>query len=221
MHHDDIKAAIESGELKIKNFDIERLGTASYDVRLGTLFGIPKLTSFFVSSAEDQDPHMFFIEVPNNNPDKLKDDKMYKGVGIYWVIARFIFTLRHFFLVGVDKYGYFFRIPPYGFILGELEDYFTLPRNMEVILDGKSAGGRWGLLIHATAGYVDIGFNGLMTLEIKNLVHWFIKIYPGRRIGQLRMNGFDSEPSLCYGDEGLTCHYQGDDRVKCSKGLKI
>ncbi len=222
LHYDDILGSINNKDgLNIENYSLERLGTASYDLSLGTRFAVPKPWVISVSSAEEQEKYMYFVQVPNNNYGEDDNDLLINGKGILWDIRRFLFTLRRFFLVGVDKYGYFFRLFPFAFVLGELNERFELPRNMEAVLDGKSAGGRWGILIHATAGYADIGYKGKMTLEIRNLIHWFIKIYPGRRIGQIRLNQFDNEPSVCYGDEKITSHYQGDNTVKCSKGLKI
>jgi dCTP deaminase len=76
-------------------------------------------------------------------------------------------------------------------------------------VEGKSSLGRLGLIVHATAGFVDPGFKGTLTLEITNLTRVPIKLYPGLPIAQLSFMTLDAPAERPYGSEGLGSHYQG------------
>lgn len=76
-------------------------------------------------------------------------------------------------------------IKPWQFYLGHTMDNVTLPNDLSAMVSGRSSWGRKGLLIHATAGWVDASFSGQVTLEIFNLSTEEIRIQPGERIGQL------------------------------------
>ncbi len=76
-------------------------------------------------------------------------------------------------------------------------------------MEGKSSLGRLGLIVHATAGFVDPGWKGTLTLELNNLTRVPIKLYAGLPIAQLSVMALDRAAERPYGSEGLGSHYQG------------
>lgn len=81
--------------------------------------------------------------------------------------------------------GEAFILHPGEFVLGSTLERVALPDDLVARLEGKSSLGRLGLLIHSTAGYVDPGFEGMITLELSNVARLPISIYPGMPIGQI------------------------------------
>jgi dCTP deaminase len=81
--------------------------------------------------------------------------------------------------------GEAFILHPGEFVLGSTLERVALPDDLVARLEGKSSLGRLGLLIHSTAGYVDPGFDGMITLELSNVARLPISIYPGMPIGQI------------------------------------
>jgi dCTP deaminase len=78
-----------------------------------------------------------------------------------------------------------FILHPGEFVLGSTLERVAIPDDMVARLEGKSSLGRLGLLIHSTAGYVDPGWDGFLTLELSNVANLPITIYPGKKIGQI------------------------------------
>jgi dCTP deaminase len=102
-----------------------------------------------------------------------------------------------------------FILHPGEFVLGSTLERITLPDDVVARLDGKSSLGRLGLLIHSTAGFIDPGWDGHVTLELSNVANLPITIYPEMKIGQLSFVQM-SEPSKSpYGSDGLGSKYQG------------
>jgi len=102
-----------------------------------------------------------------------------------------------------------FVLHPGEFVLGQTLEWVELPDDLVARLEGKSSLGRLGLLIHSTAGYVDPGWKGNLTLELSNVANLPIALYHGMRIGQIsffRMSGPVERP---YGSPGLRSRYQG------------
>ena len=98
---------------------------------------------------------------------------------------------------------------PGEFVLGSTLERVTLPIDLVARLEGKSSLGRLGLLIHSTAGFVDAGWDGHLTLELSNVANLPITLYPGMKIGQisfLRMTTPADEP---YGSKKIGSKYQG------------
>ena len=81
--------------------------------------------------------------------------------------------------------GEAFILHPGEFVLGSTQERVALPDDLVARLEGKSSLGRLGLLIHSTAGYIDPGFDGTITLELSNVARLPISIYPGMAIGQI------------------------------------
>ena len=100
-----------------------------------------------------------------------------------------------------------FILHPGEFVLGQTLERVTLPDDLVARLEGKSSLGRLGLLIHSTAGFVDSGFSGNLTLELSNVANLPITIYPGMKIGQISFFRLTSPADAPYGSAGNK--YQG------------
>jgi dCTP deaminase len=102
-----------------------------------------------------------------------------------------------------------FAIHPGEFVLGRTLEYVEIPDDVVARIEGKSSLGRLGLIVHATAGFVDPGFRGTLTLEITNLTRVPIKLYAGLLIAQLSFMALDAPAERPYGSDELGSHYQG------------
>ena len=102
-----------------------------------------------------------------------------------------------------------FVIHPGEFVLGVTAEHVELPEDIVARIEGKSSLGRLGLIVHATAGFVDPGFKGTLTLEITNLTRVPIKLYPGLLIAQLSFMALDAPAERPYGHPELGSHYHG------------
>ena len=102
-----------------------------------------------------------------------------------------------------------FILHPGEFVLGSTFEVCTLPDDIAARVEGKSSLGRLGLLTHATAGFVDPGFSGHVTLELANVATLPIKLYPGMKIGQLCFFRLTSPAEHPYGSEKYGSRYQG------------
>jgi dCTP deaminase len=102
-----------------------------------------------------------------------------------------------------------FRVDPGGCVLAATAEMVTCPADMICSVDGKSTLGRCFIAIHATAGFIDPGFVGVVTLEITNHSPWAFWLYPGMPIGQLRFHWLNMQVERPYGSPGLGSHYQG------------
>ncbi|GGB30074.1 dCTP deaminase [Flexivirga endophytica] len=102
-----------------------------------------------------------------------------------------------------------FVLHPGEFVLGSTYEQVTLPDDVAARVEGKSSLGRLGLLTHATAGFVDPGFSGHVTLELSNVATLPIKLWPGMKIGQLCFFQLSSPAENPYGSAKYGSHYQG------------
>jgi dCTP deaminase len=102
-----------------------------------------------------------------------------------------------------------FILHPGEFVLGSTYEVVTLPDDLAARVEGKSSLGRLGLLTHATAGFVDPGFSGHVTLELANVATLPIKLYPGMKIGQLCFFRLSSPAEHPYGSAKYGSRYQG------------
>jgi dCTP deaminase len=102
-----------------------------------------------------------------------------------------------------------FILHPGEFVLGSTHEVVSLPDDIAARVEGKSSLGRLGLLTHATAGFVDPGFSGHVTLELANVATLPIKLYPGMKIGQLCFFRLSSPAEHPYGSEKYGSRYQG------------
>ena len=102
-----------------------------------------------------------------------------------------------------------FILHPGEFVLGSTYEYVSLPDDIAARLEGKSSLGRLGLLTHSTAGFVDPGFQGHVTLELSNVATLPIKLWPGMKIGQLCFFQLSSPSENPYGSSKYGSRYQG------------
>lgn len=102
-----------------------------------------------------------------------------------------------------------FILHPGEFVLGNTVEHLTLPDDIVARVEGKSSLGRLGLLVHATAGYVDPGWRGNLTLELSNVSNLPVTLYYGMRIGQISFLRLSTPAERPYGSPGLGSKYQG------------
>jgi dCTP deaminase len=102
-----------------------------------------------------------------------------------------------------------FVIHPGEFVLGRTEEHVAIPDDVVARIEGKSSLGRLGLIVHATAGFVDPGFTGTLTLEITNFNSVPIVLRPGLPIAQLSFMTLDRAAERPYGHPELGSHYHG------------
>ena len=95
------------------------------------------------------------------------------------------------------------------FVLGSTFERIAVPNDLVARIEGKSSLGRLGLLIHSTAGFIDAGFDGHITLELSNVASLPITIYPGMKIGQLSFMQMTTPAENPYGGGARGSKYQG------------
>jgi len=102
-----------------------------------------------------------------------------------------------------------FILHPGEFVLGSTFERVALPNDLVARLEGKSSLGRLGLLIHSTAGYVDPGWEGNLTLELSNVANLPITLYDGMKIGQISFQRLSSPAEVAYGEASIGSKYRG------------
>ena len=102
-----------------------------------------------------------------------------------------------------------FVLHPGEFVLGSTLERVALPDDLVGRLEGKSSLGRLGVLIHSTAGYVDPGWDGNLTLELSNVANLPIALYQGMKIGQISFQKLSSPVEVAYGDARIGSKYRG------------
>lgn len=110
--------------------------------------------------------------------------------------------------VEIDEGGVF-MLHPGEFVLGSTLERVGIPDDLVARVEGKSSLGRLGLLIHSTAGFVDAGFDGHITLELSNVASLPITLYPGMKIGQLSLMQMTTPADRPYGKGASGSKYQG------------
>lgn len=111
-------------------------------------------------------------------------------------------------LVTIERETHF-SLQPGQFVLASTVEYVEVPDDIMARLEGKSSLGRVGLMIHATAGYVDPGWKGRLTLELSNASTLPILLYPGMKISQISFHRLTTPADRPYGSQGLKSKYQG------------
>ena len=109
-----------------------------------------------------------------------------------------------------------FILHPGEFVLGQTLEWVELPDDLVARLEGRSSLGRLGLLIHSTAGYVDPGWKGNLTLELSNVANLPIALYATMRIGQISFFRMSSPVERPYGSPELRSRYQGQSEPTAS-----
>jgi dCTP deaminase len=113
-----------------------------------------------------------------------------------------------------------FVLHPGEFVLGATTEYVVLPDDLVARLEGKSSLGRLGLLIHSTAGYIDPGFEGTLTLELSNMANLPIVLTPDMPVGQVSFMRMTTPVERPYGTPGLGSRYQGQIDPTPSRSFK-
>lgn len=113
-----------------------------------------------------------------------------------------------------------FILHPGEFVLASTYEVITLPDDIAGRLEGKSSLGRLGLLTHSTAGFIDPGFSGHITLELSNVANLPVKLFPGMKIGQLCLIRLSSPAEHPYGSEKYGSRYQGQRGPTASRSFK-
>lgn len=111
-------------------------------------------------------------------------------------------------LVEIEPDGVF-MLHPGEFVLGSTAERVSLPTDLVARLEGKSSLGRLGLLIHSTAGFIDAGWDGQITLELSNVATLPITLYPGMKIGQISFVQMTTPADNPYGSSSIGSKYQG------------
>jgi dCTP deaminase len=122
-------------------------------------------------------------------------------------------------LVSVDD-DHPFVLHPGEFVLGSTLERVRLPDDLVARLEGKSSLGRLGLLIHSTAGFIDPGWDGHVTLELSNVANLPITIYPGMKIGQISFMQMTEPAKVPYGSALLGSKYSGQQGPTPSRYFK-
>jgi dCTP deaminase len=167
----DIRAALQSGRVRIDPFDPSCLQPSSVDLHLDREFRVFRNNRY---------P---YIDVRQPQPDLTE-------------------------LVAIEDDEPFI-LHPGEFVLGQTLEWVELPDDLVSRLEGKSSLGRLGLLIHSTAGYVDPGWKGNLTLELSNVANLPIALYFGMKIGQISFFRMSSAVERPYGSKELGSKYQG------------
>lgn len=113
---------------------------------------------------------------------------------------------------GIEIHDEGLIIHPGEFVLGVTKEVVTVPHDLTSRIEGKSSVGRLGLIVHATAGWIDPGFHGAVTLEMTNLLRVPIKVKPGLDIAQLTFQQLSSPAENPYDGR-----YQGDTKASPSR----
>ncbi len=112
-----------------------------------------------------------------------------------------------------------FVLQPGQFVLAVTEEWLALPKDLGARIEGRSSWGRLGIIVHSTAGYIDPGFQGRLTLEMSNINRIPILLYPGARICQLAFETLSSPAEVPYSQK-KTAKYAGAKEPMSSKVFK-
>jgi dCTP deaminase len=121
--------------------------------------------------------------------------------------------------ISIDKNGLFYLYPG-DFVLGSTFEHLSISENYCARVEGKSSLGRIGLVVHSTAGFIDPGFSGNITLEMTNLSNRVMSLYAGMKIGQICFFKLDSPSQQAYGDSAYGSRYQNQSGPTASRGFR-
>lgn len=175
----DIRAALQGGQVGLRGLPADRIQPASVDLTLGDEF-------LAYQGNEPWNPH-----------DEIDLDDVQTNTKLHKASQ--------------------YRLMPGEFILGTTEEYVSIPHDIVAVINGRSSLARLGLLIHITAGFIDPGFEGKVTLEIVNLNRMPIILRPGKPICQISFLKLSSEAQYPYGHPALHSKYQHQEIVTASK----
>ena len=186
----DILAAQADGHISLDPWTPEMVQPASIDVRLDRFFRLFNNHAYtYVDPAENQ----------GELTEPMDDEQMAKLIERQG-------ELTEQFEVRSDEP---WILHPGEFALGSTWEYVKLDSTVAARLEGKSSLGRLGILTHSTAGFIDPGFEGHITLELSNVSTLPVKLWPGMKIGQMCFFQLSSPAEHPYGSAGTGSHYQG------------
>ena len=159
-----IKKYIEEGRIRVEPFDERFIGPASLDVRLGFRFRIFK-TEFLDS-----------IDIKTFKDERISEERL---------PGRRIERYRFSEVIEIEDNEKPFILHPGEFVLASIYEYVALPDNIAAQINGRSSIARLGLLIHTSAGWVDPGYEGHLTLEVLNVNSVPVRLYPLTPVAQL------------------------------------
>lgn len=113
-----------------------------------------------------------------------------------------------------------YKIKPGEFLLAATEQYFEIPTDHVGHVDGRSTIGRLGLIVHVTAGLIDPGFKGCITLEMYNMNGVPIELYDGMPIAQMTISRLSSPTIRSYGHPSLNSKYQNSTQITAPKPME-
>lgn len=172
----DIKARLGKGDFKVEPLDLLlQMGASSVDLRLGTRFRTFKLSNHSII-----------------DPATFSDTK----ISEWRVDGAQIEEYEYSTLIISEKP---FVLHPGEFVLASLMEHVEMPADLVGRLEGRSSLGRLGLQVHSTAGVVDAGYKGHLTLELANIGKLPIKLTPGMRVCQLVLETLSSPAEVPYG----------------------
>ncbi|RLG14276.1 MAG: dCTP deaminase [Candidatus Nanohalarchaeota archaeon] len=189
----DIKKRLEK-DLVIEPLNLEeQLGPSSIDLKLGNQFQMFKLSDHSVI-----------------DPKRYDDKELFRRETENTIIIENVYTRKY-------EMKKSFIIHPREFVLGTTMESIKIPNDLVGIVEGRSSIGRLGLMIHITAGYIDPGFCGNITLEFANVGKMPIILYPKMRICQLVLYQMTSPCDIPYGHEKRNSKYQNQKGVQHSR----
>ena len=189
----DIKKRLKK-DLVIEPINLkEQLGPSSVDLKLGNEFQMFKLSDHSVI-----------------DPKRYNDKELFRRETKNTLIIENVYTRKY-------KMKKSFIIHPGEFILGTTIERIKIPNDLVGIVEGRSSIGRLGLMIHITAGYIDPGFYGNITLEFANVGKMPLILYPHTRICQLVLYQMTSSCQIPYGHKTRNSKYQNQKGVQQSK----
>lgn len=142
--------------------------------------------------------------------------KLYPPMGVGWVVDPEKDNTNLPFSKFVPE-GNSLDLMPGQFVLSHTKESVRLPTNVVARVEGKSSLARLGLVVHATAGFIDPGFEGHITLEMTNLLPYAIKLRPGMKIAQISFQEMDRMARRPYGHASLNSKYQGQQGATASR----
>lgn len=169
------------GPALITPFDPKLVQPASYDVTLHDRVLVPRKESSHPGWVQPFPPPL--IDLRKSKPSELMEEKPLLREGLVLYPGNCALVCTH--------------------------ETVTCPNDMICSVDGKSTVGRCFLAVHVTAGFIDPGFVGRVTLELVNHGPWGFVLYPGMKVGQLRFTWLAREVDRPYGSPDLGSHYQG------------
>jgi dCTP deaminase len=193
----DIASAIRREALSISPWDDDQLQPASYDLRLG----------HWLMRFDPAKAHIVEVGVPRTKDEVIHHPELVER------------RLTGVDLMEREKYldGDFFTLMPGELALGETLETISIGPTLAARLEGKSSLARVGVMAHATAGWVDPGWRGKLTLELMNAGPVPVRLYIGAKVAQICFFKLSSAVIRQYGDPTLGSHYQGQKGVMGAK----